>query len=68
MALTRGNAHPQSSFRTPQGIPTPWSEGIWSVFINDDEQLRAAIAYVQRHPIKEGLQPVPYDFLTDPLQ
>lgn len=64
MALNDANAHPLSNLRTSSGIPTPWSEGIWSVFINDAVQLRAAIQYVQRHPKKEGLTPAEYDFLT----
>ena len=44
-------------------VPTPWAEGIWSVFINDMEQLRAAIGYVERHPRKEGLALQHYDFV-----
>ena len=37
------------------GLPTPWSEGCWKVFIDTKEQCAAAIAYVERHPVKEGL-------------
>jgi REP element-mobilizing transposase RayT len=37
------------------GLPTPWSEACWKVFINTDDQLSSAIRYVQRHPCKEGL-------------
>ena len=56
MLLTRSELHPLRSFRKPDGaVPTPWSEGIWSVFIDDEEQLSAALRYVQRHPEKEGL-------------
>ena len=56
MSLMRSDLHPLRSFRKPDGtVPTPWSEGIWSVFINDEEQLSAAIRYVHRHPEKEGL-------------
>lgn len=56
MSLTTSGLHPLRSFQKPDGaIPTPWSEGIWSVFINDDEQLVSAIRYVQRHPQKERL-------------
>ena len=58
MALTRAGLHPLRAFRTPAGvIPSPWSEGVWSVFINDDPQLSAAIEYVRRHPMKQGLPP-----------
>ena len=69
MALTRAGLHPLNAHRTRQNtIPTPWAEGIWSVFINDVEQLRAAIAYVERHPMKEGLAPQRYPFITAPLR
>jgi REP element-mobilizing transposase RayT len=62
MALTRGDAHPLALFGNP--APTPWSAGIWSVFITDPQQLAAAIAYIQRHPEKEGLAPQSWEFIT----
>ena len=65
MSLTRAGIHPLRNYATPTGAaPTPWAEGIWSVFINDDEQLAAAIAYVERHPEKEGLPSQAWDFLV----
>ena len=57
--LTRGGCHP-----FPEAKHSPWAEKGWNVFINDDRQLRDAIAYVNRHPEKEGLPPQSYDFLT----
>ena len=64
MYLTKSDLHPLRSFRKPDGaVPTPWSEGIWSVFINDDAQLAAAIQYVQRHPEKEGLPSQSWPFV-----
>lgn len=64
MALTRAEAHPLAEYRKPDGtVPTPWSEGIWSVFINDEDQLKAAIEYVRRHPLKEGLAAQEYRFV-----
>jgi hypothetical protein len=33
------------------------------VFINDEDQLAAAIEYVERHPTKEGLPPQRYEFV-----
>jgi REP element-mobilizing transposase RayT len=58
MALSRANRHPLG------GKHSPWSEGEWSVFINDLEQLRAAIQYVERHPEKEGLPRQNWAFVT----
>ena len=67
MALTAAGLHPLRAYRTRQDtIPTPWAEGCWSVFINDLEQLGAAIRYVKRHPMKEGLAPQRYPFVVAP--
>ena len=64
MALTKDGVHPLLSFRNNDGtIPTPWAANCWSVFINDEAQLAAAIAYVERHPQKEGLPAQSYDFV-----
>ena len=49
------------------GCPTAWASGCWSVFLGDTAHVRRAIAYVQRHPMKEALPPQPWDFLT-PLE
>jgi hypothetical protein len=48
-----------------EAVPTPWAEGCWSVFINDFEQLRAAIEYVERHPGKEGLTAQAWPFVRE---
>ena len=65
MSLTRAGIHPLAQYRNNRGtVPTPWSVGIWSVFINDKDQLRNAIAYVERHPMKEGLPAQTYPFLV----
>src|SRR5207248_27220 len=67
MALTRAGVHPLSEYRTKTGAaPTPWGKGEWSVFINDVEQLYAAMAYVERHPEKEGQARVTYPFIVAP--
>jgi hypothetical protein len=67
MAMRRANVHPLAHYALGNGAtPTRWAAGIWSVFINDEKQLGAAIAYVERHPEKEGLLPQTYLFLTAP--
>jgi REP element-mobilizing transposase RayT len=64
MALTRNEAHPLKQYRKSDGaIPTPWSDGQWNVFIEDEEQLRAAVGYVERHPMKEGLARQEWTFI-----
>jgi REP element-mobilizing transposase RayT len=68
MAMTRVGLHPLSRYHKSNGtVPTPWSESIWSVFINDEAQREAAIRYVKRHPMKEGLQEQNWPFVV-PLQ
>jgi hypothetical protein len=68
MHLTRAGLHPLRDYVLPSGaIPTPWAEKCWSVFINDAQQLHAAIGYVDRHPLKEGLPQERWNFLT-PIQ
>jgi hypothetical protein len=63
-ALTALNSHPLARHIGKRGgLPTPWSEGCWKVFIDDEAQLRGAIAYVERHPGKEGLPTQHWDFV-----
>jgi hypothetical protein len=57
--------HPLARYAQGDSIPTPWSAGCWSVFINDTAQLRAAIDYVKRHPGKEGLSEQHWEFVTE---
>ena len=65
MAMTRAGIHPLARHRKSDGtVPTPWSESIWSVFINDEAQLEAAIRYVRRHPMKEGLPEQNWPFVV----
>ena len=66
MALKRNDVHPLQLYHNQRKvIPTPWSMGMWKVFINDEEQLRAAIHYVRRHPEKEGLAPQRWSFTSN---
>lgn len=46
---------------------TPWTQGCWKVFINDDETLRAASEYIEMNPVKAGLSPQSWDFV-EPLR
>lgn len=53
--------HPMAGY---PDCPTAWGKKCWSVFINDTVQLRRAIDYVNRHPMKEGLESQRWDFIT----
>ena len=64
-AMRAAGCHPLQRFAVGDAAPpTPWPEGCWSVFINGEEQLRAAIEYVERHPTEEGLPPQRWPFVT----
>lgn len=67
MSLRSAGCHPLAAHINGDTIPTPWSGGCWSVFINDVEQLRAAIDYVNRHPMKEGLPAQSWPFVRAPF-
>jgi hypothetical protein len=65
--LTARGIHPLSGYTGKRGgLPTPWSEGCWKVFIDDEDQLAKAIQYVQRHPAKEGLPAQSWEFVNAP--
>ena len=67
MSMTRAGVHPLKACCTSdQSLPSPWAEGAWSVFVNDPRQLQASIAYVQRHPVKEGLALEEWRFTVEP--
>ena len=57
--------HPLASFRKQDGkIPTCWTRGEWKVFLNSDEDILAAIHYVEQNPIKEGKPAQKWSFVT----
>ena len=67
-ALTAAGCHPMAAYADAAGrVPTPWAGGCWKVFIDDPEQMRAAVAYDQRHAAKEGLPPQPWPFARPPV-
>ena len=62
--LAARGVHPLRQFIGKRGTPpTPWREGCWKVFIDTPVQLSAAIRYVERHPMKEGLTPQRWSFV-----
>ena len=63
--LTSRGIHPLAGFTGKRGgLPTPWGEGCWKVFIDDEAQLRSAIKYVNHHPKKEGLSDQDWEFVA----
>jgi len=63
--LAREGIHPMAACRTPGGrLARPWARGQWAVFLNTPAQVRRAIEYVESNPMKEGLPPQRWPFVT----
>jgi REP element-mobilizing transposase RayT len=59
------NLHPLAKYRRPDGrVPRCWSRGEWKVFLENDEDIRQAIAYVEANPVKEGKPAQKWTFVT----
>lgn len=43
---------------------TPWARDCRKVFINDEETLSAASEYIEMNPVKAGLPPQNWSFVT----
>jgi REP element-mobilizing transposase RayT len=51
--LTRAGIHPLRDYPRPDGaLPSPWSEGLWKVFLDTNEDVARAIDYVNDNPAK----------------
>ncbi|HUU92875.1 MAG TPA: hypothetical protein VM238_16915 [Phycisphaerae bacterium] len=57
--------HPMVGCRAPSGkVLAPWARGEWAVFLNTPAQVRRAIEYVESNPVKDGLPPQRWPFVT----
>jgi len=68
-AATRGmNAeglHPQREHRRTNGtMPSPWGARGWKVMLFTEEQLLAAIRYVEENPVRAGFKRQNWSFVT----
>jgi REP element-mobilizing transposase RayT len=63
--LIKDGRHPLARSQLPDGsVPSPWERKRWKVFLDDDEGIVAAIAYVEQNPIKEGKRPQHWQFVV----
>jgi REP element-mobilizing transposase RayT len=62
--MNRDGCHPMAAPMPEGALHTPWAEGCWKGFIDDERQLRTAVDYVNRHPEKEGLPTQDWPFVT----
>lgn len=63
--LNEEGISPCPGARSGKDRPSVWGEGKWCGYLNQFELLRA-IAYVQSNPIKAGLPPQTWSFVTAP--
>jgi REP element-mobilizing transposase RayT len=64
-ALTREGLHPLAGFEDRRGrTPSPWQEECGHEFLFTPADMRRAIDYVERNPMKEGLPPQQWSFVT----
>ena len=63
--LVEEELHPFISYRKADGsFPKCFARGEWKVFLNLPEDIRRAIRYVEGNPLKEGLPPQRWQFIT----
>ncbi|MDB5329986.1 MAG: Transposase [Phycisphaerales bacterium] len=58
------NIHPFADDSYRDGtLPTPWARKSWSCFLDCDDDIARAIAYVERNPIKDGKRAQEWSFV-----
>lgn len=63
--LARRGLHPFADSPYANGrLPSPWARKQWIVFLNSDADVRRAIEYVERNPLKEGLPRQRWSFVA----
>jgi len=57
--------HPLADHRLESGrFPKMWARGQWSVFLDSVAEIHRAIRYVENNPVREGLKPQSWRFVT----
>ena len=62
--LLAESLHPLASFAVLGKTPSPWASKQWKVYLDDEEAIEAAIAYVESNPEKEGKPRQKWPFVT----
>jgi REP element-mobilizing transposase RayT len=63
--LGRQGLHPFAGDAYRNGkLPTPWARKQWICFLNTADDVRRAIDYVERNPLKEGLKRQRWSFVV----
>jgi len=63
--LKAGFIHPLAEFAETKGkLPSMWGEQQWKVYLDTEEAIKNAIRYVEDNPVKEGMPPQKWSFVT----
>ena len=63
--LNAEGCHPLLGYtESPGRAPSPWARKCWKVFLNNNDDIRRAIRYVQENPAKEGKRRQEWPFVT----
>jgi len=63
-ALNEENLHPFADRPYRNGkLPSPWARREWPVFLEDDNDIRRSVKYVNNNPTKDGMRPQKYSFV-----
>ncbi len=50
--------------RKLKAAETPWTRGCWKIFLNDKSAVLIAAEYIRMNPVRAGLVPQRWDFVT----
>jgi REP element-mobilizing transposase RayT len=63
--LSAVQLHPLADYHARDGaVPSPWSEGLWKVFLSDLAEVQRAVEYVEKNPEKEKKPRQHWSFVT----
>jgi REP element-mobilizing transposase RayT len=63
--LLEETLHPFARCRWPDGrVPMCWAAKLWKVYLNSEEDIAQAVAYVENNPLKEGKPRQEWSFVT----
>jgi len=63
--LREENLHPFAQYAEDGGSPpSPWARKCWNVYLDDEADIRRAIAYVEDNPLREGKRRQNWNFVT----
>jgi len=63
--LLEETLHPFAQWRRPDGrVPMCWAAKLWKVYLDSEEDIARAVAYVEDNPLKEGKPRQKWSFVT----